>query len=77
MDERIKICEVLGAILNSFNMSEMVKLKQQHENGWKEYLNGNRNSQLAADQEMTKVITDLVNGLDQVRVEYILKAINK
>jgi len=77
MDERIKICEVLGAILNSFNMSEINKLKQQHENGWKEYLNGNRNSQLAADQEMTKVITDLVNGLDPVRVEYILKAINK
>lgn len=77
MNERIKICEVLGAILNSFNMSEMNKLKQQHENGWKEYLNGNRNSQLAADQEMTKVITDLVNGLESVRVEYILKAINK
>ncbi len=77
MDERKKICEVLGAILNSFNMSEMIKLKQQHENGWKEYLNGNSNSQLAADKEMTKVITDIVNGLDPVRVEYILKAINK
>lgn len=77
MDERKKICEVLGAILNSFNMSEMIKLKQQHENGWKEYLNGNRNSQLAADQEMTKVITDLVNGLEPVRVKYILDQINK
>lgn len=69
------IIVVIDAFVSSLNISEINKLKQAHENCWKEFLNGNNTSQLESAKQQTVVIEKLVNELDPVRINHILQYI--
>ena len=74
-EDTAKIVEVLDTLLGSFNISDMNKLKEVHQNGWKEFLNGNMNSQLAANKAQKAQVTEIVEALPENVVQLIMNAI--
>lgn len=74
MSKQAVIEQVLIRVLSASRLSQVRSITTAHENTWKEFLNGNKNSQLAADQKMADVIKQAVAELDEKAINYITDA---
>jgi hypothetical protein len=75
MSNRNAIEQVLVRVLSASRLTQVRNITAAHENTWKEYLNGNKNSQLIADEKLADVIKQAIAELDDNAIKYITEAI--
>lgn len=76
-EDTAKIVAVLDVLISSLNISDMDKIKEVHQNGWKEFLNGSLSSQLIANKAQSEQLTAIVEALPENVVELVINEINK
>lgn len=75
-ENTVKITNIVNAVISALNISDMRKLSEVHQEGWKEFLNGSASSQLAADRKAEKVIAEIVEAMPESSINYLMRQID-
>ena len=68
---------IIAAFIRSCNVSDMNKVQSAHLESWKQYLNGNKNSQLQSDTDMEKAIREVLSSMDAAADTHITNELYK
>lgn len=75
-ENTVKISNIINAFIGALNISDMRKLSEVHQDGWKEFLNGSASSQLAADRKAEEAIKAIVEAMPESSIDHVMRQIN-